>query len=554
MLKYFLTYLLRFAATAALATVLLITGLARSSVAATEAALKNRHENTNVILVSLQCLRPDHLGIYGYKRDTSPNMDRLAKSSILFDNTVSQANLTPVAMMSVLTSQYPRVNGMIAFDAAKDAVKSRTLPEILKYYGYTTAAVSGSPEFFMRYDTESGTEIKLGDVFSRSFDYFGRTRKGLGSSLRVLPTESLDWLQRNNDKKFFLWIASGVIHVPYAAGVPKADKTIFDPPEYKPFWEKFHSIKAEEGASDDTTYDVLMRIFKSEYYLGFKPVHKITPADHEYIVARYDASIHYTDKFIGELVATLEKTGLAKNTILIVHSIHGEDLGERGTYVHYDLSEPVTRSALIMRLPGGEQGGRHVTDQVQGLDIVPTVLDYLNIPQDHGLQGKSLLPLAKGDKGATGTEYAFTDRIPWWEHTLSRWYLEFKNAQTDYPDAEKAPIAGYGKMLKTAFPQNSYPPGDISVRTNKWKLIIRKAPQLLEQVSWYGFISGNPIKYGEVELYDIVNDPWMRVNVAGTNPAVVTDLRKRLTEWDDSVEKRKAVYGAGEKRFIIPYP
>ena len=213
-----------------------------ASLSAAESALVERYQNTNVILVSLQCLRPDHLGVYGYKRDTSPNIDRLAKSSILFDNTIAQANLTPVAMMSVLTSQYPRVNGMIAFDAAKDAVNSRTLPEILKYYGYTTAAVSGSPEFFMRYDTESGTEIKLGDVFSRSFDYFGRTRKGLGSSLRVAPTESLDWIQKNKDKKFFMWIASGVIHVPYAAGVPNSEKTIFDPPGYKPFWSNFHSV------------------------------------------------------------------------------------------------------------------------------------------------------------------------------------------------------------------------------------------------------------------------------------------------------------------------
>lgn len=541
----------------ALCTLVLTLAASYSPLLAAEVAKKQsppHHEDTNVILVSLQCLRPDHLGVYGYKRDTSPNMDALAKSSVLFDNTVAQANLTPVAMMSVLTSQYPRVNGMIAFDAAKDAVKSRTLPEILKYYGYTTAAVSGSPEFFMRYDTESGTEIKLGDVFSRSFDYFGRTRKGLGSSLRVLPTESLDWLQRNRDKKFFLWIASGVIHVPYAAGVPQAEKTVFDPPGYKPFWEKFHSIKAEEGASDDTTYDVLMRIYKSEYYLGFKPVHKIDPVDHDYIVARYDASIRYTDKFIGELVATLEKTGLAKNTILIVHSIHGEDLGERGTYVHYDLSEPVTRSALMMRLPAGEQGGRRVTEQVQGLDIVPTVLDYLQIPQDQGQQGKSLLPLAKGDKDAKGTEYAFIDRIPWWEHTLSRWYLEFKNSQTDYPDSEKAPIAGYARLLKTSFPQNSYPQGDIAVRTKEWKLIARKAPRLLEQVSWYGFISGTPLKYGDFELYDIVNDPWMNINVATENPAVVNDLKKRLLEWDETVGKRKAVYGAGEKRFIIPYP
>jgi arylsulfatase A-like enzyme len=528
--------------------------VAEESCAGENTLSAERYKDTNVILVSLQCLRPDHLGVYGYKRDTSPNIDRLAKSSILFDNTIAQANLTPVAMMSVLTSQYPRVNGMIAFDTAKDAVTSRTLPEILKYYGYTTAAVSGSPEFFMRYDTESGTEIKLGDVFSRSFDYFGRTRKGLGSSLRVAPVESLDWIQKNKDKKFFMWIASGVIHVPYAAGVPREERVIYDPPGYRPFWEKFHSIKAEEGASDDTTYDVLMRVYRDEYYLGFKPVYTLTPTDYSYIVSRYDAAIHYTDNFIGQLVDTLEKTGLSKNTILIIHSIHGEDLGERGTYVHYDLSESAVKSALVVRLPDGKQGGKRIAEQVQGIDIMPTVLDYLGIPLDHSQQGSSLLPLVNGEPGAAGTEYAYIDRIPWWEHTLSRWYLEFKNAQTDYPESEKKPVKEYGAMLRSAFPAGSYPPGDIAIRTKQWKLILRKDPRLLEKVSWYGYITGSALRYGDVELYDIVADPREQSNVAAQNPRVADALKAKLLEWDASVLQKKAIYGAGEKRFIIPYP
>ncbi|OGU16164.1 MAG: hypothetical protein A2076_05880 [Geobacteraceae bacterium GWC2_53_11] len=540
--------------TSALILLAVMCPLAGMGFAADPPAAAERYKDTNVILVSLQCLRPDHLGVYGYKRDTSPNMDRLAKSSVLFDNTIAQANLTPVAMMSVLTSQYPRVNGMIAFDTAKDAVTSRTLPEILKYYGYTTAAVSGSPEFFMRYDTESGTEIKLGDVFSRSFDYFGRTRKGLGSSLRVAPVESLDWIKRNKDKKFFMWIASGVIHVPYAAGVPREDRVVYDPPGYTPFWEKFHSIKAEEGASDDTTYDVLMRLYKDEYYLGFKPVYKLTPTDYSYIVSRYDAAIRYTDNFIGQLVDTLEKNGLTKNTILIIHSIHGEDLGERDTYVHYDLSESAVKSALLVRLPDGQQGGKRIADQVQGIDIMPTVLDYLGVPRDHSQQGSSLLPLIKGEPGATGTEYAYIDRIPWWEHTLSRWYLEFKNSQTNYPESEKKPVKEYGAMLRSAFPAGSYPPGDIAIRTKQWKMILRKEPRLLEKVSWYGYITGSALQYNDIELYDIVTDPHERRNVAAQNPKVVETLRAKLMEWDAAVDKKKASYGAGEKRYIIPYP
>ena len=524
------------------------------SLAAAESTATKRHQDTNVILVSLQCLRPDHLGVYGYKRDTSPNIDRLAKSSILFDNTISQANLTPVSMMSVLTSQYPRVNGMVAFDAAEESVRSRTLPEILRYYGYTTGAVSGSPEFFMRYDTESGTEIKLGDVFSRSFDYFGRTRRGLGSTLRVIPSESLNWIQKNKDKKFFLWIASGVIHVPYAASVPLPHKTIFDPQGYTPFWERYPSIQAEEGSADDTTYDVLMRIYRDEYFLGFKPVHRLSSTDKAFIISRYDAAIRYTDLFIGELVKLLEKTGLAKKTVLIIHSIHGEDLGERGTYVHYDLSESVVKSALIVRFPGGLQGGKRVKEQIQGIDIVPTVLDFLGIPLDHDLQGNSLLPLIRGEAGAVGSEYAFIDRLPWWEHTLSRWYLEFKNSQVNYPPSEKAAITEYGDMMHKAFPPGTYPPGDIAIRTKQWKLILRKNPRLLEKVSWYGFITGHPLKYDDVELYDILADPLEQQNVAAQNPKVANALKAKLLEWDASVEKKKASYGAGEKRFIIPYP
>jgi arylsulfatase A-like enzyme len=280
----------------------------------------------------------------------------------------------------------------------------------------------------------------------------------------------------------------------------------------------------------------------------------LTAADKDYLVARYDASIRHTDMFIGKLVETLEKTGLANNTLLIIHSIHGEDLGERGTYVHYDLSEPVVKSALLVRFPGAQFGGRRIAEQVQGLDVVPTILDYLEIPPDHGMQGTSLLPLVRGDAGAQGSEFAYIDRIPLWEHTLSRWYLEFKNAQTNYPMAEREPVKNYGTMLRTAFPRESYPAGDIAIRTKKWKLIYRKDPRLLEKVSWYGYIAGRPLSFSAVELYDIVADPLEQHNLAAQRPEIAKTLQEKLLAWDAAVAARRARYGAGEKRFIIPYP
>lgn len=517
-----------------------------------------RFENTNVILVSLQCLRPDHMGIGGYKRDTTPNMDKMSKSAVLFENSIAHTNLTPVAMMAALTGQYPRVNGMVAFDVTKDSVPVRTLPDIMKAYGYTTAAVLSSPEFFMRFDGETGKTINLRDVFSRSYDEYLWPKRHVGASMRVVPSESLDWIEKNKSKKFFLWIGAGSIHPPYAATVPEPYKSMYDPPGYTPFWSKFYPVSGNEGGPDDPTIDILLRLWDGNYYQGFKPVHKLTPDDAAYIVSRYDASVHYTDKFVGELLNKLKETGLEKNTIVIFYSIHGKMLGERGTFINYDLYEPILKNSLIVRFPGNQFAGRRIPEQVQGIDILPTLLDYLNIPIAEDLQGVDLMPLIKGEPGAKGSEYAFIDRMPWWEHWMSRFFLEFKfqdPLKVNHPPSEDKALNEYGNMLREALPVAAYPPGDIGIRTNHWKLILRKNPQLLDKVSWPSFITGKHRPVDVLELYDLVADPLEKHNVVAKYPEIAADLKARLLAWDAEVERRKAPYkGTDEKRFIIPYP
>lgn len=517
-----------------------------------------RFESTNVILVSLQCLRPDHMGIGGYRRDTTPNMDRMSKSSVLFENSIAQTNLTPVAMMAALTGQYPRVNGMIAFDVTQESVPARTMPEILKYYGYTTAAVLSSPEFFMRFDGETGKTINLRDVFSRAYDEYLWPRRHVGASMRVTPSDSLEWLEKNRSKKFFLWIGAGTIHPPYAVSVPQPEKSMFDPPGYVPFWQKYFPVSGNEGGPDDPTIDILLRLWDGDYYQGFKPVHRLTPDDTAYINARYDAGVRYSDKFVGELLDKLKETGLDKNTVVIFYSIHGKMLGERGTFINYDLYEPVLKNSLIIHFPDDQHAGRRIPEQVQGIDILPTLLDYLGIPQATDLQGANLMPLIRGEKGAKGSEYAFIDRMPWWEHWMSRFFLEFKfqdPLKPNHPPSEDEAIVEYGKMLHEALPLDAYPPGDIAVRTSRWKLILRKDPRLLEKVSWPTFITGKRRPTDTVELYDLVKDPLETRNVAADNPKVTVELKEKLLAWDAEVEKRKAPYRrAGEKRYIIPYP
>ncbi|MDA8100719.1 MAG: sulfatase-like hydrolase/transferase [Nitrospiraceae bacterium] len=530
------------------------TGIAASAPAPTAPAL--RHEEMNVIVISLQCLRQDHLGTYGYQRDTSRNIDALASRSVLFENAIAQANFTPVAQMSIFTSQYARMHGMVSFEISKDTVTQRTLPEILKYYGYATAAFASSPEFFVRFDTSSGATINTADVYARSFDAFESTRRGLGPKhVRKIPDESLEWIRENKDRKFFLWIASGLLHMPYAAAVPVEEQTRYDDRSYTPFWKRLTQLPAEVAADEDPSYDVLSRVSRGDFYWGFQPVHHLSPADVQYVINRYDAGVHYTDQFIGELMRLLDSLHLTEKTLIVLHSSHGDDLGERSDFFHYDVSDGVVRDALIIRFPLGEFGGKRIAPQVQSIDIMPTVLEYLQVPVPHEAQGKSLLPLIRGDKGASGSEYAFIDRIPWWEYTLSKWYLEFQgNRGAHFAASEQARLKEYRDLLRQEFDRLDYPPGDIAVRTKEWKLVLRKNPSLLNRVSWWNFITGTAHAVDETALYDLAKDPQETMNVAAKHPEVVNRLKEKLLAWDRSMESRKTVFRKFDKRLIIPYP
>ena len=330
---------------------------------------------------------------------------------------------------------------------------------------------------------------------------------------------------------------------------------MYDPPGYTPFWQRLPNRPGAAETEGDPSYDVFSRVFANDYYVGFSPVHHLTDDDVKYVNARYDAGVHYTDEFIGALMQLLDSLNLTEKTLVVLQSIHGDDLGEKGNYFHYDVTDAVVKNALITRFPGAAFAGNRVPEQVSGIDIMPTILDYLEIPVNHEAQGRSVLPLLKGDRSSWQEEYAFIDRLPWWEYTLNKWYFEHQRDQGErFSPAEEAQLPAYTRLLRTSLDALGYPPGDIAVRTNDWKLIVRKNPGLQEKVSWQGFITGRKHQVEEMELYDLRNDPQERANVAGKHPEVVARLKKRLLEWDAGVEARKAKFSREEKRWIIPYP
>ncbi|MDD2854344.1 MAG: sulfatase [Desulfuromonadaceae bacterium] len=526
-------------------------------IAAEKVKLPERHEYTNVIMISLDILRSDHLGAYGYKRETTPQIDKLARQSVLFENSIAHSYLTPVAQMSVITGQYPRRHGMVSFEVTRDQVAKRTLPEILKYYGYQTAAVASSPEFFMRYDTESGKIVNPKDIFSQGFDFYGRTMPDDTGSARVNPVAALEWLKANKEKKFFLWVETGMLHPPYSQTVPAPYKTRFDPPEYTPFYEKFPIKPGLKNVDRGVPTEALFHVYRDKYYLDFEPVYTLEQKDIDFIKGRYDAALYYTDMFIGELLKELDALNLSGKTLVVFHSIHGEGLGEHGYYFHHDVFDTEVKTALMFRFPGNEKGGVRVSHQTQGIDILPTILDYLQIPADHEAQGASMMPLINGDdKKYEGSEYAFIDRLPWWEHVLGGWHLEHQSErEAQYTPLEIKKMKAYQVLLQSKIGGNKYPPECIAVRTNKWKLILRQRNLLLEDISWWNFISGDKYPVAGLELFDLINDPMEQKNVANEHPDVVEKLKVKLLEWDAANNKNRGEFKpVSRPSLIIPYP
>lgn len=536
------------------------------------------YKDFNVILISIDTLRYDHLGCYGYHRNTSPNIDQLAKRSVVFENFIAQAYFTNISQMSIFTSQYPRESGMVGFKFGKNEFISKQLPEILKYYDYFNAAFLSSPEFYISQMMMAGKPkapgITRNNIFSESFDVFEPTKIP-----RQVPEEALEWVEQNKDRKFFLWLPIGTVHWPYAWRVPESLRTMFDPKDYSPF---FLNYKGYGKVNKDLlSLPMLSRIYMGNFYLNFSPIYRLTERDKAFIIARYDTGIYYTDLFVGKLLSVLEKNNLMDKTLIIIHSIHGEDLGEHGYFQHYDIYDTEVKNALIIKFPNNLFKGKRISNQVQGIDIVPTLLDYLGIPLHHEFQGQSLFPLIRGTKCRDTSRFAYITRIPLWENALGLSLLErlyyrntdfiftklgryllgkfyYRNKNTDYIFTEIEKRKDYRGLLKQycgVYTDRRYPPYDIAIRTNKWKLILRKNKSLLEEISWWGFISNKKISQEEVELYDLEGDPFEQHNVARLYPAVVATLKENLLRWDSDIERRRTKkISTASERSIIPYP
>jgi arylsulfatase len=317
--------------------------------------------NANVVLVIIDTLRADHLGAYGYARDTSPTLDRLAREGALFERVIAQGSWTPPAVGSIFTSLYPHVHGAVGFrqGISDQAV---TLPEALKAAGYATFGIQ--------------TNASLAKSFSRGFDsyeeMFGRRRS--------IAARFEEHLARVRDGKFFAYLHLMDVHIPYNADESFRNRFV------APYTGSL--LRPDRIGVQD---QMRLRNLVSSRRPG--AAKRLTDADRRHVIGHYDAGVAEADHRVGLVVAALERAGVADTTIVIVVADHGEELFDHGSYGHgHSLHREVVRVPLILKHPGLRKRGLRIRQLVRQIDIFPTILGFLGIARPPMLMGRDLGP------------------------------------------------------------------------------------------------------------------------------------------------------------------
>jgi arylsulfatase A-like enzyme len=321
----------------------------------------------NVVLIGVDTLRPDHLGCYGYDRHTSPNIDRLAEEGILYRNAVSQCPWTLPSFATVLTSLYPSQHGA-GWPLNSMRTGFPTLASILAENGYATGAVINV------------SVLSRGFGVDRGFEYYDVAYAEETRTADKVTEDALSWIDLNRERPFFIFVHYFDPHLSYTPPAPY--DTLFDPGYVGRVGGGF--------GSDD---------FRRLQPVLFGEQDPEAEADWNHIRALYDGEIAFTDDAIGNLLRGLEGRGLREKTLIVFLSDHGEEFFEHRGFGHgHTLYNEVIRVPLIISLPSALPGGRDVGRQVRLVDVMPTILDVLNLDVDSHLEGVSVLPFLKGKR------------------------------------------------------------------------------------------------------------------------------------------------------------
>ena len=442
-----------------------------------------RGKTFNLVFVSVTNLRADHLGTFGYSRDTSPNIDRLAEQSIVFEDAFSHASWTLPVAISIFSSQYPFTHGLMnrnVFEPLPPEVP--TLVDILKAAGYATAAFVGDRDYATRF----GLVSRFDKVHDHVNDETLLDWKKYGVLGNTVP-DAITWLRANKDRKFFILLQGYDAHCPFE--IPQ-ENAMFDP-DYegyidftKCYWTFRRTapvkIASESGAEDEI---FLLKTTPR----GSEELEEMFGADDvHHMIALYDGEIRNSDRLVGAFLDELKRLGLERETIVVFFSEHGDMFGKHGRFMRGGplrgtFYDDVLHVPLIVKHP--ELAARRVKGLVQLIDMAPTVLDMLGLEVPPTFQGRTLRPLILEERPVN--QYVF--------------------AGSAYTPARRNPFFRHSSIV-------------VSVRTLRWKMIFERI-----------FSRDSAEDY--FELFDLEADPEELTSVLDTNPQIHEKLNRACSDW-----------------------
>ncbi len=345
----------------------------------------DRARPLNVIVIGADTLRADHLDLYGYKRPTSPNIDRLAAQGVVFDKAFAQGSYTLPSFASFFTSLYPEQHKATS-RITRIADSAATLAEVFSGRGYRTAGFTGGPFVAFPYGFARGFDSYLSGDLPRPLDAY-------------LPP-ALDWIDQDRTKPFFLFLQPQDVHPPFdMLALPKQERGRWDP-GYKGSVEKYlgsyyfyHEFNLDADDRPDDGYGPPPSAeMKAEMDRLRRDKRALL-----HLASVYDDRIAHFDRSFAALWAELERRGLLQDTVVVLMSDHGTLFGEGGHLTHGDhLStlDAVFHVALVVWAPGRKPA--RVRSLVELVDAAPTILDLVGIPAPAAFEGRSLVPLMNG--------------------------------------------------------------------------------------------------------------------------------------------------------------
>ena len=334
----------------------------------------------NVILVSIDTLRADHLHCYGYfRKDISPFMDSMAKKGILFEQTITQCPWTTPSHASIFTGLYPSSHGVN--QTIFLLLRARSHREInVTYQGLDPNIPSIASKFREKnYITQAfcGGGTVSGDIgFAHSHSGYVEIDFAKESTEPVKK-----WIDEHKDFPFYLFLHTFRVHAPYTD-----------------LHYAHEVLDSEQTASLQDFFKTADKVLADQP----KKMKQLGILRKQVTETLYDGGIHETDKKLEEIVAYLEEIGLLDSTIIVVTSDHGEEFGEHNPKKIYDshgetLYDEIIRVPLIFSIPNSEFSGRRIKAQVRLIDLFPTLCDFADIKTKRsGIQGRSLIPLIEG--------------------------------------------------------------------------------------------------------------------------------------------------------------